>query len=119
MQNADEPFFHRMLGGKFPSGFFFIDVGGRQVEEALHLFGFRDQGCCHDLLRDLSNIKLEVLTPDLVPREKLVHAVRVIELHKSPFENQAIESLQDTGDQRSKALQKGLHGYASVRKRKW
>ena len=63
-----------------------------------------DQGRFHDLLRDSSDINLEVLTPNPVQREKLVHAVREIELRKSPFENQPIESLQDTGDERSKAL---------------
>src|ERR1700730_3482099 len=104
LQHADEPLFHAMLGGNFPSGFFFVDVRGTQVAEALQLLGVLNHGRRHDLLRDPSDINVEVLTSNPVQGEKLVHAVRDIELPKSPLENQPIKSLQDTGDERSKAL---------------
>ena len=93
-----------MRGSNFPGDFFFIRVGGIQITKALRLFGLDDRRRFHDLLRYPSDIGVEVLTPNPVLRKENVHAFGHIKIPKFPFENQPIKTLQNTGDERAKAL---------------
>jgi len=104
LQNASQPLFDPMLRSNLSSRFVQIRVGGIQKTEPIGLLGLRDQRRVHNLLGYASNIGLEVLSPNAILAKEDVHPIREIEVLKSPFENEAIEALQNTGDEQSKAL---------------
>ena len=104
LQNAHQSLLHALLGGNLASRFLFVGIARIQIAVALQFFRLGDQRRFQDLFCYPSDVGFEVLTGNTVDPKKSVHAFGAIKVPKLSLEDQPIETLQNTGDERSKTL---------------
>jgi hypothetical protein len=104
LQDADKPFVDSMLGGNLPGHFLFVGVAGIQVAEAIELFRLRDQRRLQNLLRYLGSVAFVLPARDTIDSQQAMHSLWAIEFRKLAFEDQAIKTVQNTGDEQGKTL---------------
>jgi hypothetical protein len=104
LQDASKPFMDPMRNGNFPSYFLFVGFAGIQITEAIELFRLFNQRRLQNLLGYLSSVAFVLPARDLIDSQQTMHSLRAIQLPKFAFEDQAIKTVQDTGDKQGETL---------------
>jgi hypothetical protein len=68
------------------------------------LFRLFNQRRLQNLLGYLSSVAFVLPARDLIDSQQTMHSLRAIQLPKFAFEDQAIKTVQDTGDEQGKTL---------------